>query len=68
VQEAQEAQAGGVGEEEEVQQKEEEALGEGEEMGLTAQRVNEQAMSVASTVLNDSVVVAAHMEQVTQDQ
>jgi hypothetical protein len=51
-----------------VQQKEEEALGEGEEMGLTAQRVNEQAMSVASTVLNDSVVVAAHMEQVTQDQ
>jgi Short C-terminal domain len=37
-------------------------------MGLTAEQVNEQAMSVASSVLNDSVVAAAHMEAVTQDQ
>jgi Short C-terminal domain len=37
-------------------------------MGLTAEQVNQQAMSVASTVLNDSIVAAAHMEQVTQDQ
>jgi Short C-terminal domain len=35
---------------------------------VSAEQVNEQAMSVASTVLNDSVVAAAHMEQVTQDQ
>jgi hypothetical protein len=35
---------------------------------LSAEQVNEQAMSVASTVLNDSVVAAAHMEAVTQDQ
>src|SRR5690242_2533969 len=37
-------------------------------MGLTAEQVNEQAMDVATTVLNDSVVAAAHCEQVTQDQ
>jgi Short C-terminal domain len=35
---------------------------------LSAEQVNEQAMSIASAVLNDSVVAAAHMEQVTQDQ
>jgi hypothetical protein len=37
-------------------------------MGLTAEQVNEQAAGVATTVLNDSVVAAAHCEQVTQDQ
>jgi hypothetical protein len=37
-------------------------------MGLSAEQVNEQAMGVASTVLNDSVVAAARLEQVTQDQ
>jgi Short C-terminal domain len=35
---------------------------------LSAEQVNEQAMSLASSVLNDSVVAAAHMEAVTQDQ
>jgi hypothetical protein len=35
---------------------------------LSAEQVNEQAMSIASTVLNDSIVAAAHMEAVTQDQ
>ena len=37
-------------------------------MGLTAEEINEQAMNVASSVLNDSVIAAAHMEPVTQDQ
>jgi hypothetical protein len=37
-------------------------------MGLSAEQINEQAMSVASSALNDSVVAAAHMEAVTQDQ
>jgi putative oligomerization/nucleic acid binding protein len=35
---------------------------------LTAEQVNEQAAMVASQVLNDSVIAAAHCEQVTQDQ
>jgi Short C-terminal domain len=35
---------------------------------LSAEQVNAQAMQIASSVLNDSVVAAAHMEQVTQDQ
>ena len=35
---------------------------------MSAEQVNQQAMSVASSALNDSVVAAAHMEQVTQDQ
>ena len=35
---------------------------------LSAEQVNEQAAQVASSVLNDSVVAAAHCEQVTQDQ
>jgi hypothetical protein len=39
------------------------------EMGsMSAEQINEQAMSLASSVLNDSVIAAAHMEQVTQDQ
>jgi Short C-terminal domain len=37
-------------------------------MDLSAEQINEQAMSMASSALNDSVVAAAHMEQVTQDQ
>jgi Short C-terminal domain len=37
-------------------------------MGLSAEQINEQAMNVATAALNDSVVAAAHMEQVTQDQ
>jgi hypothetical protein len=37
-------------------------------MGLSAEQINEQAMSAASSALNDSVVAAAHCEQVTQDQ
>jgi hypothetical protein len=37
-------------------------------MGLSAEQINDQAMSVASSTLNDSVVAAAHCEQVTQDQ
>jgi hypothetical protein len=37
-------------------------------MGLSVEQVNEQAMSVASSAVNDSVVAAAHCEQVTQDQ
>jgi len=37
-------------------------------MGLTIEQVNEQAYGVATTVLNDSVVAAARLEQVTQDQ
>ncbi len=35
---------------------------------MSAEQVNQQAMGVASSALNDSVVAAAHMEQVTQDQ
>jgi Short C-terminal domain len=35
---------------------------------LSAEEVNEQAAQIASSVLNDSVVAAAHCEQVTQDQ
>ncbi|HEY1237921.1 MAG TPA: SHOCT domain-containing protein [Solirubrobacterales bacterium] len=35
---------------------------------LSAEQINEQAMTVATAVTNDSVVAAAHMEQVTQDQ
>jgi hypothetical protein len=42
---------------------------EEKEMGsMSAEQINEQAMSVASSVVNDSVVAAAHCEQVTQDQ
>ena len=37
-------------------------------MSLPAEQVNEQAVSVATEVLNDSVVAACHFEQVTQDQ
>ena len=37
-------------------------------MGLSAEQVNEQAVSIASSALNDSVVAAARCEQVTQDQ
>jgi hypothetical protein len=37
-------------------------------MGLSIEQVNEQAYGVATTVLNDSVVAAARLEQVTQDQ
>jgi hypothetical protein len=37
-------------------------------MGLTIEQVNEQALNVATNVLNDSVVAAARLEQVTQDQ
>jgi hypothetical protein len=37
-------------------------------MGLSAEQVNEQAMGVATSVLNDSVVAAARCERVTQDQ
>jgi hypothetical protein len=37
-------------------------------MGLSAEQINEQAMSIASSALNDSVIAAAHMEPVTQDQ
>lgn len=37
-------------------------------MSLTAEQVNEQATGLATEVLNDSVVAAAHCEQVTQDQ
>ena len=37
-------------------------------MGLSAEQINEQAMSMASSALNDSVVAAAHVEAVTQDQ
>src|SRR5262249_50675488 len=37
-------------------------------MGLSAEQVNEQAASIASSALNDSVVAAAHCEQVTEDQ
>jgi hypothetical protein len=35
---------------------------------LSVEQVNEQAAQVASSVLNDSVVAAAHCEQVTQGQ
>jgi hypothetical protein len=35
---------------------------------MSAEQINEQAMSIASSVLNDSVIAAAHMEPVTQDQ
>jgi hypothetical protein len=37
-------------------------------MGLSAEQVNEQALSIATETLNDSVVAACHFEQVTQDQ
>jgi Short C-terminal domain len=37
-------------------------------MSLSAEQVNQEATSVATEVLNDSVVAACHMEQVTQDQ
>ena len=37
-------------------------------MSLSMEQVNEQALGVASSVLNDSVVAAARCEQVTQDQ
>jgi hypothetical protein len=37
-------------------------------MGLSTEQVNEQAYGVATTALNDSVVAAARLEQVTQDQ
>lgn len=37
-------------------------------MSLSAEQVNEQAVSVATEVVNDSVVAACHFEQVTQDQ
>src|SRR4249919_2114213 len=37
-------------------------------MSLSAEQVNEQAVSVATEAVNDSVVAACHMEQVTQDQ
>jgi Short C-terminal domain len=37
-------------------------------MGLSAEQVNEQAVGVATSALNDSVVAAAHCEQVTKDQ
>ena len=37
-------------------------------MGLPAEQVNQEAVSVATEVLNDSVVAACHFEQVTQDQ
>jgi hypothetical protein len=37
-------------------------------MSLSAEQVNQEAISVATEVLNDSVVAACHMEQVTQDQ
>lgn len=37
-------------------------------MSLSAEQVNEQALSIATEVLSDSVVAACHMEQVTQDQ
>lgn len=37
-------------------------------MSLSAEQVNEQAMGVATSVLNDSVIAAAHMEAVSQDQ
>jgi hypothetical protein len=37
-------------------------------MGLSIEQVNEQAYGVATSVLNDSVVAAARLEQVTQDQ
>ena len=36
-------------------------------MSLSAEQVNEQALGVATEVLNDSVVAAARCEQVTQD-
>jgi hypothetical protein len=37
-------------------------------MSLSMEQVNEQALGVGSSVLNDSVVAAARCEQVTQDQ
>jgi Short C-terminal domain len=37
-------------------------------MGLSAEQINEQALSVASSATNDSVIAAAHCEQVTQGQ
>jgi hypothetical protein len=37
-------------------------------MSLSAEQINEQALAVATSTLNDSVVAAAHLEQVTQDQ
>jgi hypothetical protein len=37
-------------------------------MSLSAEQVNQEALGVATSVLNDSVVAAAHCEQVTQDQ
>jgi Short C-terminal domain len=37
-------------------------------MSLSAEQVNEQALTVATEVVNDSVVAACHMEQVTQGQ
>src|SRR5262249_44026772 len=37
-------------------------------MSLSAEQVNQEAAGVATEVLNDSVVAACHMEQVTQDQ
>src|SRR3954447_25836028 len=37
-------------------------------MGLSAEQINEQALSVASSATNDAVIAAAHCEQVTQGQ
>jgi hypothetical protein len=37
-------------------------------MSLSMEQVNEQALGVSSSVLNDSVAAAARCEQVTQDQ
>jgi hypothetical protein len=37
-------------------------------MSLAAEQVNEQAISVATDVLNDSIVAACHFEQITQGQ
>jgi hypothetical protein len=37
-------------------------------MSLSAEQVNQEAAGVATEVLNDSVVAACHMEQVTQSQ
>ena len=37
-------------------------------MSLSAEQVNQQAVDVATSTLNDTVVAAAQLEQVTQDQ
>jgi Short C-terminal domain len=37
-------------------------------MSLSAEQVNQEALGVATSALNDSVVAAAHCEQITQDQ